>query len=92
VVAHHSALGLLNPTEVFNHPAALRSPWKWASTALEDAVATVERLRAATPLVTCSVGLAWWNFREASAELLARADQALYVAKAEGRNRYVLAS
>jgi diguanylate cyclase (GGDEF)-like protein len=57
-----------------------------------DAVAIVERLRAAAPLVTCSVGLASWDFQEASADLLARADQALYLAKAEGRNRYILAS
>ena len=60
--------------------------------ALDDAVAIVERLRAATPLLTCSVGLASWDFQEASADLLARADQALYLAKAEGRNRYILAS
>jgi diguanylate cyclase (GGDEF)-like protein len=60
--------------------------------ALADAVAIVERLRAATPLVTCSVGLAEWDFQEASATLVERADQALYAAKAEGRNRYVLAS
>ena len=30
VVVHHSVLGVLAPTDVFNHPAALRSPWKWA--------------------------------------------------------------
>jgi diguanylate cyclase len=60
--------------------------------ALADAVAIVERLREATPLVTCSVGLAEWDFEEASADLVERADQALYSAKAEGRNRYVLAS
>jgi diguanylate cyclase (GGDEF)-like protein len=59
--------------------------------ALEDAVQIVERLRVATPLVTCSVGLASWDFQEASAELVQRADQALYLAKAEGRNRYVAA-
>jgi diguanylate cyclase (GGDEF)-like protein len=219
VVVHHSALGLLSPTSVFNHPAALRAPWKWAlihgafvlaasvaylvnwrlterqaveisrlvsrleglartdpltgvpnrrvweeelprelerarrmgtelcvaiidldnfkayndrhghqagdlvlkeaasawrgqvrstdllaryggeeftvllpACALDDAVRIVERLRAATPLVTCSVGLAAWNFQEAAPDLVARADQALYAAKAEGRNRYVLAS
>jgi diguanylate cyclase (GGDEF)-like protein len=60
--------------------------------ALDDAVRIVERLRLVTPLVTCSVGLACWDFQEGSSELLERADQALYAAKAEGRNRYVLAS
>ena len=59
--------------------------------ALEDAVRIVERLRAVTPLVTCSVGLACWDFQEAGDELVERADQALYAAKAEGRNRHALA-
>ena len=30
VVVHHTVLGLVTPTDVFNHPAALRAPWKWA--------------------------------------------------------------
>jgi diguanylate cyclase (GGDEF)-like protein len=59
--------------------------------ALEDAIRIVERLRVVTPLVTCSVGLACWDFQEAGDELVERADQALYAAKAEGRNRHVLA-
>ena len=59
--------------------------------ALDDAVRIVERLRLVTPLVTCSVGLARWDFQEASSELVERADRALYAAKAEGRNRHVLA-
>jgi diguanylate cyclase (GGDEF)-like protein len=42
------------------------------------------------PLVTCSVGLACWDFQEPVSGLVERADQALY-AKAEGRDRYVLA-
>jgi diguanylate cyclase (GGDEF)-like protein len=59
--------------------------------ALDDAVQIVERLRVATPLVTCSVGLASWDFAEAAPELVERADRALYLAKAEGRNRFVTA-
>jgi diguanylate cyclase (GGDEF)-like protein len=59
--------------------------------ALEDAVEIVERLRRVTPLVTCSVGLACWDFQESAPELLARADQALYAAKAGGRDRFVAA-
>jgi diguanylate cyclase (GGDEF)-like protein len=60
--------------------------------AVDDAVRIVERLRPVTPPVTCSVGLASWDFQEDASELIERADQALYAAKAEGRNRYVLAS
>jgi diguanylate cyclase (GGDEF)-like protein len=59
--------------------------------ALADAIQIVERLRAVTPLVTCSVGVAAWDFQESAGELVQRADQALYAAKAEGRDRYVTA-
>jgi diguanylate cyclase len=59
--------------------------------ALEDAVQIVERLRAVTPQVTCSVGVASWDFQENADELVERADQALYAAKADGRNRHVTA-
>jgi hypothetical protein len=26
-----AVLGLVTPTDVFNHPAALRAPWKWGA-------------------------------------------------------------
>jgi diguanylate cyclase len=59
---------------------------------LRDALQVVDRLRLATPTaVTCSVGLAVWDFRESALELIGRADQALYAAKADGRNRSVTA-
>jgi diguanylate cyclase (GGDEF)-like protein len=59
--------------------------------ALDDAVRIVERLRIVTPQVTCSIGVTTWDFHESAGELVDRADRALYVAKAEGRNRYVTA-
>ena len=41
--------------------------------------------------MTCSVGVACWDFQEAATDLVERADQAMYMAKAEGRNRHALA-
>jgi diguanylate cyclase (GGDEF)-like protein len=58
-----------------------------------DAVALVDRLRGAvTGGQTCSAGVAFWNRRESPAELLARADAALYEAKVAGRDRTRLAT
>lgn len=46
------------------------------------------RLRAATPEgQTFSAGLAIWNGAESEDELIGRADRALYMAKAGGRDR-----
>ena len=56
------------------------------------AIATLERLRAEVPDgQTCSVGVAVWDGQEAPEATLRRADQALYAAKAAGRDRLVLA-
>ena len=30
VAAHHSVIGVLMPTEVYNHPDAMLHPWRWA--------------------------------------------------------------
>lgn len=57
-------------------------------TELEQAAEIVERLRGVTPMVqTCSAGIACWDFTEPVDELFGRADQALYVAKAGGRDQ-----
>ena len=60
--------------------------------AATEAVIATERLRAATPSgITCSAGVAVWDGVEDTEKLLWRADAALYRAKAEGRNRTVVA-
>jgi len=57
-------------------------------TPTEEAVEIIERLRLKTPMgQTCSAGFACWDFAESIDELLGRADQALYLAKASGRNQ-----
>lgn len=57
-------------------------------TDVERAAEIVERLRATTPMgQTCSAGLACWDFVETIDDLLGRADKALYLAKAGGRNQ-----
>jgi diguanylate cyclase (GGDEF)-like protein len=58
-----------------------------------DAVALVDRLRGAvTEGQTCSAGVAFWDRAETAADLLARADAALYEAKVGGRDRTKLAT
>jgi diguanylate cyclase (GGDEF)-like protein len=58
----------------------------------DEALTIVERLRTVTPRgQTFSAGLAEWTGAEGPQELVRRADQALYRAKAAGRDRIVLA-
>jgi diguanylate cyclase (GGDEF)-like protein len=58
----------------------------------ESATAVIDRLLAATPGgQTCSAGIAVWDRAERPDALLARADAALYAAKAAGRDRSVVA-
>jgi diguanylate cyclase (GGDEF)-like protein len=55
-----------------------------------EAYETIERVRAATPAgQTCSAGVATWDGRESEQSLVARADRALYEAKARGRDRTI---
>ena len=62
------------------------------ATGTSRAVGVLDRLRAATPDgQTCSIGVAVWNGSETAEQVLQRADEALYTAKNEGRNRIHLA-
>jgi diguanylate cyclase (GGDEF)-like protein len=57
-----------------------------------EAAVVTERLRRGVPFPhSCSVGLATWNDEETAAQIMRRADDALYLAKREGRNRSVAA-
>jgi diguanylate cyclase (GGDEF)-like protein len=59
----------------------------------ELATGVLERLRAVTPAgQTFSAGVATWDGNETSEELIGRADQALYQAKDDGRDRIVVAA
>ena len=59
----------------------------------EHAAEILERLREVTPQgQTFSAGLTCWDGQEVSEELVARADRALYAAKAAGRDRVIVDS
>jgi diguanylate cyclase (GGDEF)-like protein len=54
----------------------------------EEVLGLLERFRAATPQdQTVSIGIAYWDGAETAESLVARADAALYAAKAAGRDR-----
>lgn len=54
---------------------------------LPEAIALGDELRRALPDgLSCSIGVAEWSVGESAAELLARADEALYAAKNSGRD------
>jgi diguanylate cyclase (GGDEF)-like protein/PAS domain S-box-containing protein len=58
--------------------------------ATAEAGLVLERVRGAVPQAeTCSIGYASWDGVETAAQLLQRADQALYEAKTTGRNRII---
>lgn len=59
----------------------------------EQACEVAERLLERTPMgQTCSAGLATWDFVESVDDLLGRADKALYMAKAGGRDQIAQAA
>jgi diguanylate cyclase (GGDEF)-like protein len=58
----------------------------------QQALVVVERMRSVMPDgQTCSAGIAYWDGSESAADLLGRADGALYDAKRSGRNQSAMA-
>lgn len=56
----------------------------------DEALGLIERLRVVTPRgESCSAGIATWEPHESAAELVGRADAALYEAKQAGRDRSI---
>ena len=83
----------LRPTDILARYGGEEFAAVLPACALAGAQIVVERIRAATPAAqTVSAGIAEWDGREDAAALVARADAALYAAKAAGRDRALLAA
>jgi PAS domain S-box-containing protein len=52
VAVHHGVVGVLDPTDVYNHPAAINAPWKWAG------------IHAFFVLCSCVGSIVAWRFNE----------------------------
>lgn len=76
VVAHHAIMGSLDPHSVFNHPAALNAPFKWAL------------IHGLFILGASSAGLVIWNGNEMLQAAWERSDRRLF--EAELRRRQAL--
>lgn len=84
--------GELRPTDLLARYGGEEFALALPECAPQQALVIVERLRARIPdRQTCSAGIVTWDGSESAAELLGRADQALYQAKRAGRNQSTLA-
>jgi diguanylate cyclase (GGDEF)-like protein len=82
----------LRPTDILTRYGGEEFAAVLPACTLEGARVVVERIRAATPAgQTVSAGIAQWDGSEDNEALVARADAALYAAKAAGRDRALAA-
>ncbi|MFZ0041340.1 MAG: diguanylate cyclase [Solirubrobacteraceae bacterium] len=78
----------LRPTDILSRYGGEEFALALPGCPSDEALDVVERLRASIPAgQTCSAGIATWERSETAAELLGRADRALYYAKRSGRNQ-----
>lgn len=56
VLVHHGVMGVIDPTAVYNHGAAISSPWRWAG------------IHAGFVLAASAAQLAAWRFAESARE------------------------
>lgn len=95
--------GYIRGTDCFARFGGEEFAWVYTLTRMEDAHQSADRIRkelSATPIacgdlsiyISISVGLAEYRQGETVADLLRRADQALYVAKSGGRDRVIAIS
>ena len=83
----------LRPTDILTRYGGEEFAAVLPACTLEGARVVVERIRAATPAgQTVSAGIAQWDGAEDNEALVARADAALYAAKAAGRDRALVAA
>jgi PAS domain S-box-containing protein len=77
VAVHHGVVGVMWPSEVYNHPAAYNSPWKWAA------------IHAAFVLASCVGSVFAWRFNERAfaqtALILEAAGEGIFGLDMEGR-------
>lgn len=66
VLVHHGLVGALDPTSVYNHPAAQEHPWKWAA------------IHALFVSGSCLVSIAVWKFNERAREEVEESYRLLY--------------
>jgi PAS domain S-box-containing protein len=81
VVVHHGTVGVLFPEDVYNHPAAIANPWKWAA------------IHGIFVLMASAAGLGAWRLGEearARAELILKsAGDGLFGLDRTGRVAFV---
>lgn len=83
----------LRATDVFARYGGEEFALVLPSASLDFGLEIVERVRRSVPSgQTCSAGIACWDKRETSEQLMERADAALYEAKRRGRDMSVVAS